>query len=53
LIFGMRPSLKRLGLIGIAAFTLKGLLWLAVPAMLAVKSCARADPPPIVQPEGQ
>jgi hypothetical protein len=35
----MRLTLKRLGLIGIAAFTLKGVLWLAVPALLALRGC--------------
>jgi hypothetical protein len=35
----MRPTLKRLGLIGIAAFTIKGLLWLSVPALLALRGC--------------
>jgi hypothetical protein len=40
LILPMRPTLRRLGILGIAAFTLKGLLWLSVPALLAMRGCA-------------
>ncbi len=32
----MNTKLKKLGLIGILFFTIKGLLWLAVPAMVIV-----------------
>lgn len=35
----MRRSLKRLGMVGVAVFTIKGILWLAVPAMLALRGC--------------
>lgn len=34
------PWFKRLGLVGVLFFLLKGLLWLSVPALLAVRQFA-------------
>jgi hypothetical protein len=36
----MNSKIKKLGLVGILFFTIKGLLWLAVPAIvIAYKGC--------------
>jgi hypothetical protein len=37
---GLRHAFKRLGVVGIAFFTLKGLLYLALPVWFAGRGCA-------------